>query len=170
MADRHPALSRCFMLLVTACIFAGCKSDTPQRSLGSIPTDDLIYENQHAGLTLALPPAWHDRYDVDARSGPIAAAAWPYATHAFAFTYKPIEPDQPQPTLLTILVYRRENWNTIAGEAGRPQGMPVAQQADDVYIASVADSNPFPGGSRDAQHFEAMRLNINQVKDALTLH
>jgi len=48
--------------------------------------------------------------------------------------------------------------------------MPVAQQADDVYIASVAESNPFPGGSRDAQHFEAMRLNINQVKDALTLH
>jgi len=170
MADRRSA-PRLLATLLAACVLAGCRPDEhQQRPLGSIPTDDLIYENRRAGLTLALPAAWHDRYDVDARSGPIAAALWPYASHAFAFTYKPIEPDEPQPTLLTILVYRRESWNAIAREAERPQGMPVAEQADDVYIASVADSNPFPGGSRDAERFDAMRLSLDQVKDALTLH
>jgi hypothetical protein len=149
----------------------GCGGDLPpQRPLGSIPTEDLIYNDERAGFTLALPPAWHDRYDVDARSGPIAAAQWPYASDAVAFTYKPVEPDQPQPTLLMILVYRREDWNSIAAESGKPHGIPVAQQADDVYIASVADSNPFEGGSRDADHFNAMRLTVDQVKDALTLH
>jgi len=152
-------------------LLVGCAADSPpQRPLGSIPTDDLIYNDERAGFTLALPPAWHDRYDVDARSGPIAAAQWPYASNAVAFTYKPIEPDQPQPTLLTILVYRRKDWNSIAAESGQPHGIPVAEQADDVYIASVADSNPFAGGSRDADHFNAMRLTIDQVKDALTLH
>jgi hypothetical protein len=152
-------------------VLVGCGGDAPsQRPLGSIPTDDLIYNHERAGFTLALPPAWHDSYDVDARSGPIAAARWPYASHAVAFTYKPIEPDQPQPTLLTILVYRREDWNSIAAESGQPHAIPVAEQADDVYIASVADSNPFASGSRDADHFNAMRLTIDQVKDALTLH
>jgi hypothetical protein len=130
----------------------------------------LIYDHQGAGFTLALPPAWHDRYDVDARSGPIAAARWPYASHAVAFIYKPIEPDQPQATLLTVLVYRREDWNSIAADTHQPHGLPVAERDDDVYIASVADSNPFPGGSRDALSFDAMRLTIPQVKDALTLH
>ena len=152
-------------------LLGSCDGDAPQqRPLGSIPTDDLMYDHQRAGFTLAFPPVWHDRYDVDSRSGPIAAAQWPYASHAVAFTYKPIEPDQPQPTILTILVYRRENWNAIAADPNRPHGMPVAEQGDDVYIAAVADTNPFPGGSRDAQHFEAMRLTIGQVKDALTLH
>ncbi len=154
------------------CALTDCASEAPpqQRPLGSIPTDDLIYDHRAAGFTLAFPPSWHDRYDVDARSGPIAAAQWPYASHAVAFTYKAVEPDQPQPVLLTILVYRRVNWNAIAGEAGGPPGMAIAEQDDDVYVAAVADSNPFPEGSRDGQNFEAMRLTASQVKDALTLH
>ena len=144
--------------VIGVCALAGCATDAPpqQRPLGSIPTDDLIYDHGPAGFTLAFPPSWHDRYDVDARSGPIAAAQWPYASHAVAFTYKPVEPDQAQATLLTILVYRRQHWNAIAAESG--------------YIAAVADSNPFPGGSRDASNFAAMRLTTDQVKEALTLH
>jgi hypothetical protein len=154
------------------CSLSGCATDAPpqQRPLGSIPTDDLIYDHRAAGFTLAFPPSWHDRYDVDARSGPIAAAQWPYASHAVSFIYRPVEPDQPQLVLLTILVYRRENWNAIAGESGGPPGMSVAEEGDDVYVAAVADSNPFPQGSRDGQNAEAMRLTASQVKDALTLH
>ncbi len=110
------------------CALPGCASEAPppQQPLGSIPTDDLIYDHRTAGFTLAFPPSWHDRYDVDARSGPIAAAQWPYASHAVAFTYKPVEPDQPQPVLLTILVYRRVNWNAIAGRrcGGRFEPLP----------------------------------------------
>lgn len=158
--------------VIGVCALAGCATDAPpqQRPLGSIPTDDLIYDHGPAGFTLAFPPSWHDRYDVDARSGPIAAAQWPYASHAVAFTYKPVEPDQAQATLLTILVYRRQHWNAIAAESGRPPGTAVAEQGDDMYIAAVADSNPFPGGSRDASNFAAMRLTTDQVKEALTLH
>jgi hypothetical protein len=72
--------------------------------------------------------------------------------------------------LLTILVYRRGNWNAIAGEPGGPPGMSIAEEGDDVYVAAVADSNPFPQGSADGQNAEAMRLTAGQVKDALTLH
>jgi len=149
----------------------GCGGDAPpqQPPLGSIPTDDLIYDHQAAGFTLTFPPSWHDRYDVDARSGPIAAARWPLTTHAITFVYKPVEPDQPQPELMTVLVYHRADWNQIAAGPGAP-GTVVAEQGDDVYVAAVASSNPFPSGSSDAINFNAMRLTTDDVKQALTLH
>jgi hypothetical protein len=147
----------------------GCASDSPpaQPPLGSIPTDDLIYEHQAAGFTITFPPSWHDRYDVDARSGPIAAARWPLTSYAITFIYKPVEPDQPQPELITVLVYHRAGWEQIAAGPGAP-GKVVAEQGDDVYVAAVADSNPFPSGTRDAVNFNAMRLTPAEVKEALT--
>jgi hypothetical protein len=163
-----PAVALALVLLIGA--IAGCAGEAapPQQPLGSIPTDDLVYEHRAAGLTMTFPPSWHDRYEVDARSGPIAAAQWPLTTHAIAFLYKPVEPDQPQPALLTLLVYHRTAWNQIAAEAD-PPGIAVADQGDDVYVAAVARSNPFPQDSHDGQNFEAMRLTAAQVKEALTL-
>lgn len=158
-----------FMLLAGGA--PGCAGDVPpqQPPLGSIPTDDLIYDHQAAGFTLTFPPSWHDRYDVDARSGPIAAARWPLTIHAITFVYKPVEPDQPQPELMTVLVYHRAGWEEIAAGPGAP-GKVVAEQGDDVYVAAVASSNPFPAGSGDAVNFNAMRLTAGDVKEALTLH
>ena len=157
-------------LLILAGALGGCTSDeAPQlRPLGSIPTDDLVYDNRAAGFTMTFPPSWHGRYDVDARSGPIAAAQWPFTTHAITFVYKPVEPDQPEPVLVALLVYHRGGWNQIA-PGPNPPGMVVAEQDDDVYVAAVADSNPFPPGSQDGQNFEGMRLTAAQVKEGLTL-
>jgi hypothetical protein len=148
---------------------ASCLTDAPpqQRPLGSIPTDDLVYDDQAAGFTLTFPPSWHDRYDVDARSGPIAAAQWPLTGHAIAFIYKPVEPDQPQVALVTVLVYHHADWDRIAAGQDLP-GTVVAEQGDDVYVAAVAQANPFPPGSRDAQNFDAMRLTTAGVKEGLT--
>jgi len=157
-------------LMLLASGIVGCSGDAPpqQPPLGSIPTDDLIYEHQAAGFTLTFPPSWHDRYDVDARPGPMAAARWPLTTHAITFVYKPVEPDQPQPELITVLVYHRAGWEQIAAGPGAP-GKVVAEQGDDVYVAALAPSNPFPSGSRDGVNFNAMRLTTDDVKEALTL-
>jgi len=156
------------MILTGALV--GCIGDAPpqQRQFGSIPTDDLVYDHQAAGFTLTFPTSWHGRYDVDARSGPIAAARWPLAMHAITFLYTPVEPDEPQTPLVTVLVYRRAGWNQIA-PGPEPPGVVVAEQGDDVYVAAVAESNPFPPGSRDGQNFDAMRLTAAQVKEGLTL-
>jgi len=156
--------------LILAGALGGCTSDeVPQlRPLGSIPTDDLVYDNRAAGFTMTFPPSWHGRYDVDARSGPIAAAQWPLTAHAVTFVYQPVEPDQPQAALVTLLVYRRAGWNQMA-PGPEPPGVVVAEQGDDVYVAAVADSNPFPAESRDGENFEGMRLTAAQVKEGLTL-
>ena len=42
-------------------------------------------------------------------------------------------------------------------------GTVVGEQGDDVYVAAVAPSNPFPAGSRDAVNFNAMRLTPADV-------
>ena len=158
-------------LAIAAFGAVGCASDSPpqQAPLGSIPTDDLVYDHQAAGFTLTFPPSWHDRYEVDARSGPIAAAQWPLTMHAITFIYKPVEPDQPQPPIMTVLVYHRSGWDQIASGPDAP-GTVVAEQGDDVFVAAVALANPFPSGSGDAVNFNAMRLTTREVKEALTLH
>lgn len=148
----------------------GCGSDdAPQdRPLGSIPTYDLTYDHQAAGFTLTFPPSWHDRYEVDARSGPIAAAQWPFAKYAVRFIYKPVEPDQPEPILATVLVYPLAAWNRIGLEQDAP-GTVIAERGDDVYVGAVAGSNPFSSGSADYQAFKAMQLTTGELKDGLIL-
>jgi len=56
-------------LLLLAAGASGCEGDAPpqQPPLGSIPTDDLIYDHQAAGFTLTFPPSWHDRYRSEER-------------------------------------------------------------------------------------------------------
>jgi hypothetical protein len=156
------------LALVAWLVSCGGEDLPQQRPLGSIPTDDLIYDHQAAGFTLTFPPSWHDRYDVDARSGPIAAAQWPFAKHAIRFVYKPVEPDQPEPALATLLVYPVAGWNRIGSEPNAP-GTVIAERGDDVYVGAVAGSNPFAAGSPDYEAFNAMRLTTGDLKDGLTL-
>lgn len=108
------------------------------------------------------PPGWDDRVTMEDES------VAPGALHqsARAFLYIPADTSVRPQALLAVLVYDAANWTRMSSEPGPPPGDTIMTAAGRVYVASLPQSNPFEGGSRDAAVFDSMSVDIGYVRRA----
>ena len=139
-------------LTLDAQTFTGCAE---QRSM---------WTGASAGFAFRIPPAWSDHWDVVVHEGAEAARRGSGANTVVEFTCRPATAGTRPEVLVTIVMMNRARWNAMRAEAGPPPGDLLAERGDRVWLAGVAQSEPFAAGTTDAARFEAMRLSLDQVK------
>ena len=102
-------------------------------------------------------------------TGPGATARQPGALSIAEVQYQPIEFSNRPEVLLRIHVFPDSAWNLIQHGEGPSLGGVVARARDRTYLASTAQTDPYPAGTKDAQNFDAMRLAIADVKHWLSV-
>jgi hypothetical protein len=125
--------------------------------------EQLHFNSIIAGFDFDIPRSWERRYTVSERAEP---EEYPKAKHLVEFMYLPDEGSMP-PTMLAVVVYGAADWNAVRGSS---KGQVVAEREGNVWVAVPAGKDTlFKPGSPDAQRFEARRVTIEQVKQAISL-
>lgn len=143
-------------------------ADSAAATTAAAPAADTAAEQLHfnsiiAGFNFDIPLSWGRRYTVSERAEP---AEFPRAKHLVEFMYLPDEGSLP-PTMLSVIVYTTADWNAVRGSI---KGEVVAERDGTVWVAVPAGKDTlFKPGSPDAARFEARRLTMAQVKQAISL-
>jgi hypothetical protein len=128
-------------------------------------TAPVSYQNTDAGFSIILPASWNGQYTVQSLAGEEAGRVQPKAQHVVRFMY-PTKIPQP---LLTILVFKADDWESISKEPGPPVGTVVKEYNGNVYAASLPQTNPYEKGTSQAETFNKMVLTIDQVRAAFAI-
>ena len=133
-------------------------SETPRRP----------YVINDAGVRFNPPPSWDvARIDVVSRSGKEAAESHPGAEHIVSFDYKAEQPAHRNSPLVNLYVFRKSSWTGSLGDS--LPGAVVDSTGDWVFIVSMPGANPYRRGLLDADQFEAMRLSLDDVREAFSI-
>jgi len=127
------------------------------RNAGETFSDDAT------GVTVELPPAWHDRLSVRVLSAGMDATGTS-AQRSIYFNYMPKDTSIAPQTLLGVIVYKRSEWDKLAAEPGPPMGDVLIQRDSTVVIAALPQSNPFATGTPDARAFDSLSVDLARVK------
>lgn len=153
-----PGPSRTLVALVLA-LSAGCarESDAVSDTAAAV-----TLANSPIAWAFDAPSGWDDRVTMEDES------VAPGALHqsARAFLYVPADTSVRPQALLAVLVYDAANWTRLSAEPGPPAGDTIMTAGGRVYVASLPQSNPFEGGSRDAVAFDSMSVDIGYVRRA----
>ena len=110
-----------------------------------------------------FPPEWAGHY-----------TGTPHADTQFGshfivdFRFKPDPAWKVEPqTLLVIRIFTPAAWARISARPGPAIGAKIQQRGNDVYVLSLAGSNPYPTGSPAAALFDKMMLAV--VNDRVPL-
>ena len=79
----------------------------------------------------------------------------------FRFKPDPAWKVAPQ-TLLVIRIFTPDAWAKASARPGSPIGVKIQQRGNDVYVLSLAGSNPYKTGSDAAALFDKMMLAVMQ--------
>ena len=158
-----PALALASLLFAAGC---GPRKEAPASSEPPVTP----YVSTETGFRFTPPPVWQpERYLVSEVTGPAAAARQPGALSIAEVQYQPIEFANRPEVLLRIHVFSDSAWSGLQHGEGPSLGGVIARARGRTYLASSAQSNPYPAGSKDAQTFDAMRLAIADVKRWLSV-
>jgi len=123
------------------------------------------YVSTLTGFRFAPPPAWDaERYLVTEVTGKDAAERQPGALSIAEVQYQPIEMAHRPEVLLRINVFPDSAWEAMKEGSEAALGGVVARARGRTYLASTAQTNPYPAGTQDAATFDAMRLGVSDVK------
>jgi hypothetical protein len=153
-------VSRTFVAVLLTVAAAACarENDAGMTADSAAPT----IANNPIAWAFDAPQGWDDRVTMEDES------VAPGALHqsARAFLYIPADTSVRPQALLAVLVYDAANWARMSSEPGPPPGDTIMTAAGRVYVASLPQSNPFEGGSRDAVAFDSMSVDIGYVRRA----
>jgi hypothetical protein len=109
-------------------------------------------------FAVAFPGVWKGNY-----------TGVPHADTAFGshfileFRFKPDPATKlPPQTLLAIRIFTPAAWAKASAKPGQTIGVKVQSRGNDVYVLSLAGSNPYPTGSPSAALFDKMMLSVMQ--------
>jgi hypothetical protein len=154
-------------------VAAGCakKPEGAQETssgAGGTPAPRRPYVVDDAGIRFNPPPSWDAaRIDVVSRSGAEAAHVLAGADFSVSFDYKAEQPAHRNAPLLQIAVLPMPAWKNMAQDS---TDAAVMDRTDDwVFVAMVAGQNPYREGLLDADQFDAMRLTLDEVRNAFSI-
>jgi hypothetical protein len=127
-----------------------------------------VFRSGAAGFRLALPEAWVGRSQVLEAAAQTASIRRPKALHIVQFVYMPADTARAAQGLLDVTVYDSADWIALSAEPGPPPGEVIAEREGRVWVASLPQSNPFPGGA-DSVQYAAMRMDPEALKRAFSL-
>ena len=121
------------------------------------------YVSTEGKFAVDFPPVWAGHY-----AGAEHANSEFGAHFIVDFRFKPDSAWKVEPkTLLTIRVFTPAAWARASSRPGSPIGVKIQQQGNNVYVLSLAGSNPYKTGSEAAALFDKMMLAV--VNDPVPL-
>jgi hypothetical protein len=155
------------VLLAAGCGKKADKAEETASELGEAPArgaERRPYVINSAGIRFDPPAAWDvARVDVVTRSGEESAAILPGADFSVTFEYKAEQPAHRNSALLHLYVFPKANWSSAA------EGEVIDSTGDWVFVAAMADANPYREGLLDADQFEAMRLTLDEIRESFSI-
>ena len=128
------------------------------------------YVSTATGFRFTPPPAWQaERYLVSEVTGPVAQSRVAGALSIAEVQFQPADFAQRPEVLLRIHVFPDSVWDVLEHDGGPALGGEIARARGRVYLAATPQANPYPPGSPDASHFDAMHLAITDVKRWLSV-
>jgi hypothetical protein len=124
---------------------------------GSAQTFDR-FVSPEGKFAVDFPPVWAGHYT----GTPHADTT--YGSHFiedFRFKPEPGEKIGPQ-TLLAVRIFTPAAWARVSARPGPAVGVKIQQRGNDVYVLSLAGSNPYKTGSEAAGLFDKMMLAVMQ--------
>jgi len=160
------------LFLALALVTAAC-GERPVTKKGDITPADVIagsaqafdhYESAEAKFGIDFPPSWKSHY-IGA-----AHADTAFGSHmAVVFQFKP-DPawKVPPQTLMAVRIFTPDAWAKAAARPGPPIGIKLTQDANNVYVVSLATGNPYKAGTTAADLFDTMMLAVINTAPHLT--
>lgn len=161
----------CMLALAVAATACG---ERPAAKKGDVTSADVIagsaqsfdhYASAEGKFAIDFPPVWQGNYVA------IPHADTTQGSHfLLEFRLKPDPAWKVQPkTLLVIRVFTPKAWAKLAAQPGPPIGVKLQERGDDVYVLSLAGSNPYDAGTDAAKLFDKMMLAVIQDPTPLRL-
>jgi hypothetical protein len=133
-----------------------------------VPRVRMPYVIPEAGVHFNPPLSWNpDRVHVVTLSGRDAAGQQPGVDYTVSFDYRAEQPAHKDAPLLKLLVVRRSQWNRIS--ANNAPGEVIDSTGDWVFVAALPKQIPYRPDLLDADQFAAMRMSLDEVRDAFTV-
>jgi hypothetical protein len=122
------------------------------------------FHDSLTGLSFEWPNDWPvRRLKLLTESGPPAHARQSGAIRWISVEYLPDDPAQPEASMFRLAVLRRGDWIAQSNRSRVVADVEVATGRDEVVVAAVHDSNPYPPDSRDADIFDALRPSLQDI-------
>jgi hypothetical protein len=159
----------CALALVLASTACG---ERPVTKKGDVTPADVIagaaqsldhFESAEGKFAVDFPPAWKGNY-----TG-VAHADTTYGSRFILdFRFKPDPAWKLEPhTLLAIRIFTPDAWAKMAARPGPEIGVKLKERGNDVFVLSLAGSNPYQTGTPAATLFDEMMLAV--IHDAVPL-
>lgn len=127
-----------------------------------------LYENKVANFHFEIPARWTGNYTIHEYTDAEIKENYSSAKHVVDFAYQTQKEDDTQ-SLFTIMVFGKQEWKKIAAEEGPPIGEVLMEDASQVFVVAMPQSNPFEMTSADGKLFDSMVLSFTEVKKAFSL-
>jgi hypothetical protein len=122
------------------------------------------FKDPQTGLSFEWPNDWPvRRLKLLTESGPPAHARQSGAMRWISVEYLPDDPAQPEASMFRLAVLRRGDWIAQSNRSRSVADVEVATGRDEVVVAAVQESNPYPPESRDADIFDALRPSVEDI-------
>ena len=167
----RPMKSSLLCALALALASTAC-GERPVTKKGDITPADVIagsaqsldhFESGEGKFAVDFPPAWKSNY-----TG-VAHADTTYGSRFmvdFRFKPDPLWKVDPR-TLLAIRIFTPDAWAKAFARPGPAIGVKLKERGDDVFVLSLAGSNPYKTGTPAATLFDQMMLAV--INDAVPL-
>lgn len=153
-------------LALTAC------GERPAAKKSDVTVADVIagvaqsfdhFESPEGKFAVDFPPVWKNNYTH------LAHADTAYGSHFIVdFRCKPDPKWNVDPrTVLVVRIFTRDAWDKIAANKNQSVGVKLKERGDDVFVLSIAGSNPYRAGTPPAALFEQMMFAV--IKDSVPL-
>ena len=152
----------CALVLVVAS--SGCGERPANRKSDVTPADVIAgaaqaldhFESPEGKFAVDFPPVWKGNY---------TGVAHADTTHGARFVldlrFKPDPSWNVEPrTLMVIWIFSPEAWTRAAARPGPAIGVKLKERGNDMYVLSVAGSNPYKPGTPAATLYERMMLAV----------
>jgi hypothetical protein len=167
MRVSRPTNSSLLCALALAVVAAAC-GDRPADKKPDVTSADVIagaaesydeFVSAEGKFAVDFPAVWKGNY-----TG-VPHADTTYGSHFILdFRFKPDAAAKLRPqTLLVIRIFTPAAWAKQSARPGPPIGVKVQARGNDVYVVSLAGSNPYPTGSPAATLFDKMMLAVVQA-------
>lgn len=124
------------------------------------------YESAEGKFAVDFPPVWKGHYTGEAH------ADTAYGSRGIVdFKFKPDSGWKVEPhTLMVIRIFTPDAWAKVEARPGPAIGVKLKERGNDVYVLSLASSNPYKKGTPAAELFDQMMLSVmnDQVPLRLT--
>ncbi|HXD23211.1 MAG TPA: hypothetical protein VN613_07615 [Gemmatimonadaceae bacterium] len=163
LSTRPTNLPMCCALALT--IAASACGERPGGKTPDVTPADVVagaaqtfdrFVSPEGKFAVDFPPVWAGHY-----TGTPHATAELGSHFVLDFRFKPDPAWKVEPkTLLVIHIFTPAAWAKAAARPGPAIGVKIQQRDNDVYVLSLANSNPYKTGSAAAALFDKMMLAV----------